>query len=126
MASLVSVAKNNLVVMGGIGGQENYFADVWTATSGGDSWTLTCGSPPWQARSEHRIIESPFATTTYLMGGISSVNGLDTLFNDVWVTDDNGEHGIFGAVCLLVPTSLSCLSTALPIMQHSLSVACIL
>ena len=60
--------------------------DVWKSTDQGKNWTQVTASAPFGVRAGHTSVVR--GTTMYVIGG--SDDGVTTLYNDVWKSDDGG------------------------------------
>ena len=81
-----TVFNNQLWLMGGDSSYQNYFHDVWkatTSTNGSLIWTEVLSSAPWQARTDHVVLT--YNNKLWVMGGNSSGNND---LNDVWYSSD--------------------------------------
>jgi PKD repeat protein len=87
----VAMPDGSIVVMGGGGGYNQYYNDVWRSTDNGATWTEMNASPGWTPRSGLNSVVLQDGSIV-IMGGTS----LDQspfeyiYFNDVWRSTDNG------------------------------------
>ena len=75
-----------LYLIAGEGAASN-LKDVWKSTDQGKNWTRVTDNAPFGIRAGHTSVVR--GTTMYVIGGTND-NGITTLYNDVWKSDDGG------------------------------------
>ncbi len=87
--SVVAMPDGSIVLMGGYapsdGGNQN---DVWRSTDYGATWTRMTASAGWSPRQPYISVVLPDASIL-LMGGCDYGNS-GNVYNDVWMSADNG------------------------------------